>query len=156
MKKQYIETTASYLFVLLFLYAAVSKLVDFQNFRVQLGQSPLLTANAGFFAIMVPILEILISGMLLHPRWRLAGMYAAFSLMVMFTAYIIAILRFSDYVPCSCGGILQKMHWNTHLIFNIFFVLLAATAIIIHPDPDKENKSFAAANKAMPKTFKKE
>src|ERR1700676_2109270 len=95
MKKNIVELTASYLFVLLFLYAAVSKLIDFQKFRVQIGQSPLLTAYAGFFAWLVPGLEILISIILLINRWRLAGLYAAFSLMVMFTTYIITILQFS-------------------------------------------------------------
>ncbi len=65
------------------------------------------------------------------PRLCLAGLYAAFSLMTMFTAYIVAILRFSDYVPCSCGGVLQNMTWNQHLVFNIAFVLLALTGIIL-------------------------
>ena len=34
------------LYILLFVYAAVSKLLDFENFQVQLGQSPLLSAFA--------------------------------------------------------------------------------------------------------------
>ena len=35
-----IVQTASCLYILLFVYAAVSKLLDFENFRVQLAQSP--------------------------------------------------------------------------------------------------------------------
>lgn len=50
------------LYVLLFVYAAVSKLLDFENFRVQLGQSPLLSAFAGLIAWMVPVIELLIAG----------------------------------------------------------------------------------------------
>jgi predicted transporter len=139
MKKNMVELTASYLFVLLFLYAAVSKLIDFQKFRVQLGQSPLLTAYAGWFAWIVPGLEIMISVMLLSNRLRLSGLYAAFSLMVMFTTYIIAILQFSDYIPCSCGGILSGMHWSAHLIFNSIFTLISATAILIYPRDSRLN-----------------
>ncbi len=120
------------LFILLFVYAAVSKLLDYEKFRVQLGQSPLLTAFAGWVAWIIPAAEILVSLLLATRRWRLVGLYAAFSLMVMFTAYIIVILNFADYVPCSCGGILQNMGWDTHLIFNSVFVLFALTGIILH------------------------
>jgi hypothetical protein len=32
--------------IILFTYAAISKLIDFENFQTQLGQSPLLSAYA--------------------------------------------------------------------------------------------------------------
>ncbi len=53
--------------------------------------------------------------------------------MVMFTAYIVLITRFSDYVPCSCGGVLEKLSWDQHLVFNIGFVVLGFMAIVIYP-----------------------
>jgi uncharacterized membrane protein YphA (DoxX/SURF4 family) len=146
MKKNTLELWVSSAFVLLFLYASISKLIDFQKFKVQLSQSPLLTAHAGFFAWFVPSLEIVISIMLLNPRWRLPGLYGAFSLMVMFTSYIIAILKFSDYVPCSCGGILSGMRWGTHLLFNVLFILIAATGILLSPNRS-EIKSFVATDR---------
>ncbi len=128
----------SALFILLFVYAAASKLIDYQKFRIQLGQSPLLTAFAGRVSWIIPSLETIISIMLAFPRFRLFGLYASFSLMVMFTAYIIAITKFSDYVPCSCGGVLQNMSWNQHLVFNIAFVVLALIGIIIHSKQPSE------------------
>ena len=119
------------LFILLFVYAAVSKLSDYEKFRVQLGQSPLLTASAGTVAWAVPAVEIVLSGMLLFQKTRLIALYGCFTLMVMFTAYITAILNFSDFVPCSCGGVLEKLGWRDHLVFNIVFMLLAAMAILL-------------------------
>jgi hypothetical protein len=113
------------------MYAAASKLFDFQKFRVQLGQSPLLTAFAGWVAWIVPSVEIGISVMLAITRLRLTAFYLSFSLMTMFTAYIIAITKFSDYIPCSCGGILQSMSWGRHLVFNICFVLLSGAAVLL-------------------------
>ena len=129
--KSIIVNSICLLYVLLFIYAAVSKFLDFENFQVQLGQSPLLSAFAGWVSWGVPITEILIAIVLLFPRYRLVGLFAAFSLMVMFTTYIIIILNFSSFIPCSCGGILEKMSWTQHLIFNIVFVLLAAAGILI-------------------------
>jgi uncharacterized membrane protein YphA (DoxX/SURF4 family) len=121
-----------FLFILLFVYAAASKLLDYQKFRVQLGQSPMLTAFAGWVAWLVPAVEIIISVMLAVPRWRLPGLYAAFSLMVMFTAYIIAITQFSEYVTCSWGGVLQNMGWNQHLVLNVLFIVSGLLAIVFH------------------------
>src|SRR5438045_1263366 len=141
MKRATIVEVISALFILLFVYAATSKLIDYQKFRVQLGQSPLLTAFAGWVAWIIPSVEIIISIMLAFPKFRLFGLYASFSLMVMFTAYIIAITKFSDYVPCSCGGVLQKMSWNQHLVFNIGFVLLLLMAIILYPKQLVESKT---------------
>lgn len=133
----------SALLIFLFIYAAISKLLDYQKFQVQLSQSPMLTAFAGWVSWIIPFLEIIISIMLAFRKFRLFGLYASFSLMVMFTAYIIAITKFSGYLPCSCGGVLENMSWDQHLVFNIVFVVLGLTGIIIHyKQPNKESASF--------------
>lgn len=141
-KREILVQTISCLLVLLFVYAAGSKLMDYTKFRVEIGKSPLLTAFAAPVAIAVPVIELIIALLLSFTRTRLLGLYASFTLMVLFTAYIFYILRFSPYVPCSCGGVLQKLNWTTHLWFNLFFVLLAALGVLIFPylDPSKNNK----------------
>lgn len=127
--KTVVITVITYAFVLLFTYAAVSKLLDFENFRVQLAQSPLLSAYAGMVSYGVIALELLISLLLLIPQTRKAALYASFVLMVAFTVYIYLILNYSDFVPCSCGGILEKLGWKEHLVFNIIMVGLACIAL---------------------------
>lgn len=131
--KKAVATITSYAFSLLYLYAAASKLLDYENFRVQLGQSPLLSAFAGPVSWAVPAIEIIISIMLLSEKFRTAGLFLAFGLMAMFTAYIYIMLNYSSYVPCSCGGVLEKMTWDQHLIFNLGFVILGAVAILVKP-----------------------
>ena len=132
-----------FLFILLFVYAAVSKLTDVQKFTVQIGQSPLLTNIAGFTAWFIPIVEIGVALLLAWPRSRLYGLYGAFALMVMFTVYIIAILSFSEHIPCSCGGVLEKMGWTEHLIFNIVFLALAAIGILLLTPPHYQREDLA-------------
>lgn len=119
-------------YILLFVYAAVSKLLDFENFEVQLGQSPLLSVFAWWISWIIPSLELLTVFLLILPRFRILGLFATLSLMTMFTVYIFIILHFSSFVPCSCGGILEKMSWNTHLIFNVFCILCSVTALVLH------------------------
>jgi uncharacterized membrane protein YphA (DoxX/SURF4 family) len=118
------------LYALLFMYAAASKLLDFENFQVQLGQSPLLSAFAWWVSRFVPIIEFGIVLLLSVPKWRYFGLFASLGLMSMFTSYIFIVLHFSSFVPCSCGGILEKMSWNAHLVFNIAFVVLAILALV--------------------------
>lgn len=119
-----------YLYVFMLVYAATSKLLDFENFKIQLGQSPLLSSFADWITILVPVSEFIIASLLLIPKFRFIGLFTSYFLMVLFTAYIYIILNYSAFVPCSCGGILEKMTWNQHLIFNIIFIFLAVFAIL--------------------------
>jgi hypothetical protein len=134
MKRRIVIEIIVFLFVVLFLYASFNKLLDYQKFSVQIGQSPLLTGFGNTLPWMVIAAEIIITVILVVPRLRLIGFFAAFSLMTMFTAYIVAILNFSDYVPCSCGGVLEKLGWTEHLIFNSVFVLLGLIGIVLEAD----------------------
>ncbi|MCL6460328.1 MAG: hypothetical protein I4O51_00450, partial [Flavobacterium micromati] len=84
----------SYLFILLFVYSAVSKVLDFQNFQVQLAQSPLLTAFTTFISYAVLIVEFTIALLLSIPKTRTIALYLAFGLMFQFTLYIYIILNY--------------------------------------------------------------
>lgn len=144
MKKETLVEIICLLFVFLFMYASVSKLIDVEKFQVQISQSPLLTNYAWWISWIVPSAEILISILLVIRRSRTIALHAAFGLMAIFTTYIIAILLFSENVPCSCGGILDKMGWNEHLIFNIMFVILGFVGIMLsislHQTADKKDQ----------------
>ncbi|WP_312297843.1 MauE/DoxX family redox-associated membrane protein [Chryseobacterium sp.] len=123
--------TVSCFFILLFVYASVSKLLDFENFQIQIAQSPLLSAYAGGISYAVIIVELIIVLLLTFPSRRLIGLYLSTALMSAFTIYIFLILNYSDFVPCSCGGILEKMGWTEHLIFNILCVVIGGLSVLI-------------------------
>jgi len=117
------------LYILLFVYAAMNKSLDFEKFQVQLAQSPLLSAFAQWVSWTVLIVEFSLVFFLLFPKTRIKALYTGFCLMVMFTAYIFIMLNYSSFLPCSCGGILEKMSWQQHLLFNIFFVMIGGIAL---------------------------
>jgi uncharacterized membrane protein YphA (DoxX/SURF4 family) len=129
--KKWIVEIICIAFALLFIYTAVSKLLDFEKFRAVIGQSPLITGFAAPLSILVPVSEIVIGAMVLIPRYRTKGLYASFAMMMMFTAYIIVLVTLSDQVPCSCGGVIAKMTWDQHLYFNIFFMILALVGMLL-------------------------
>ncbi|MBO9572870.1 MAG: hypothetical protein J7497_11810 [Chitinophagaceae bacterium] len=139
MKKLLIEIAAS-LLVILFIYAGLSKLLNYSEFRFQLGRSPYIASMAGFVAWFMPAAEIISALFLVLKKTRLIGFYASFLLMVLFTGYIYAMLNYSPYLPCSCGGVLSMMSWTQHLYFNVFFVLVSAAGALLMSKPEQINK----------------
>lgn len=127
--KKVIIESISMLFILLFVYASISKLLEFKDFQTQLGQSPLLGAFAIPISYSVIGIELITSLFLAIEKTRKWALYLAFMLMIMFTTYIVIILNFTTFTPCSCGGVLESLGWTEHLIFNIVFIILAIIAI---------------------------
>jgi uncharacterized membrane protein YphA (DoxX/SURF4 family) len=119
------------LIIALFVYAATSKLFDYYNFQFGLSESPFIAPFAPILSWAVPAGELIIAGMLVIPALRLAGLYASFLLMSLFTIYIAAMLLSGSDIPCSCGGILEDMSWSAHIVFNGTFVVLAGYGIYL-------------------------
>lgn len=117
--------------IILFLYTGVAKIMDYSVFKKQLADSPILSWAATPVAVLLPVLEFLIVLMLVIPRWRLKGLYSSFILMTGFTAYITAMFIIAPEMPCSCGGIIELLSWQGHLIFNSVFVILNGLAIYL-------------------------
>ena len=130
--QRFIVQATELIFVLLFVYAAISKILDAEQFRLELGKSPLLSNYGDLIALGIPSLEIATSIFLLIPRTKFLALHGALSLMVAFTTYIFLILNFTNHIPCSCGGVLDQLGWTEHLIFNLFFISLAILALLIY------------------------
>lgn len=131
MKAKTFAEAISIVFIILFLYTAISKLTDYQVFKEQIAQSPLLSPISKIIAWALPVIEILVAMLLFLPRFRLYGLYASLSLMIIFTLYIGAIMTFSAEIPCSCGGILAGLNWAQHLFLNIVLTGLSALGILL-------------------------
>lgn len=127
--KAIIVETISLLFIMLFLYTGISKLMEYGVFKEQIAENPILAPVASFIAWSLPLTEFLVSLLLIIPRWRLKGLYASLALMIAFTIYIVAIMMFYKELPCSCGGIISLLSWNGHLIFNSVFILMAYVGV---------------------------
>jgi len=136
---EWISEIITFLLILLFVYASVSKILDFENFRTEMGQSPLLTKISHIVAPVVIVIELLISIMLTSRKTRRWALLMSFALMTIFTTYIVVVFNFTHYIPCSCGGILGKLGWTEHILFNALFVAMAAAGFLIIPCPIRSN-----------------
>lgn len=142
MTKERIVDIIAFLFILLFMYTAVSKLLRFEYFRGVIEQTMELKPFAVLIQWAVPVGEIIASIMLAIGRFRLKGLFGAMILMFFFTTYVAWILGFSKQLPCACGGVIEAMGWRAHLIFNGGFTILALIGIWL----EKKAKSKSAVS----------
>ena len=131
-KRTRITTFISIFFILLFCYAAISKIMDFEKFQIQIKDSPLLGSFSEILPVSIIVIELVLVGLLCYQKTRNTGLLGSFILMLFFTGYIAHMLLTSENLPCSCGGILEKMSWTQHLYFNIGCAVLAAIALGIN------------------------
>jgi uncharacterized membrane protein YphA (DoxX/SURF4 family) len=126
------EELFSFCLILLFVYTASSKLLDFNQFKVEMYDQTLPHRIATLLIWLLPGVEISVSLLLLFEKTRLAGFYASGILIVLFTGYIgLVLLNYFGRVPCSCGGVIKALGWRLHLVFNLFFLLLSLLGIYV-------------------------
>ena len=128
--KKRISTFISIFFILLFCYAAISKIMDFEKFKIQIKDSSLLGSFSEILPVSIIVIELVLVGLLCYQKTRNTGLLGSFILMLFFTGYIAHMLLTSENLPCSCGGILEKMTWKQHLYFNIGCAVLAILALV--------------------------
>jgi hypothetical protein len=122
-KFQKIVAEAIYLFLIAFFcYTAVNKMINIESFRTNLIKTSLFDIkNAEWFSIVVIVWELAIVLILLF--YKKIGLLSFCFTMLFFTLYI-SFLKFKGlYEVCGCGGILNGLKYEYHLIINIFLML---------------------------------
>jgi len=115
-----------YLLFALFAYASFSKLTDFDLFVNNLDKSPFFIGlNTALLAGLLICSELIIMLFIFFEKTCRLGYFLSFLLFFLFTGYIFLILKFSPYIPCSCGGLIDKLSWVQHIYFNILFMLIS-------------------------------
>lgn len=152
MKKSTIVEIKCCLLSCLFIYASISKISDYKEFIIQLKKSPFISGFASYITWFLPVVEILIALLLNLNKYRLTGLYFSLFLLSLFTSYLIAMLSFSYYIPCSCGGLISKLSWNEHIVFNIFFMIINIVAILLLSDQSINTIQNNCMQQGKPKT----
>jgi len=132
MTRKIIVEVISALLILLFLYTSLSKWLDFGTFTNDMNNQPFPNWMTPYLVWIIPVSEILIVLALLFEKTRLTGFWASVVLMTLFTIYTaLVLLHVFNRIPCSCGGVIKKLTWNQHLIFNLFFTGISIAAIVL-------------------------
>lgn len=118
------EVTSA-LLILLFSYTGIMKLIDHDNFQGVLSQSDLLGKWAQILAWVIPVVELITVLLLFITRTKIIGLSICIVLMCVFTFYVFYMIVFMPHLPCNCGGVIKLMSWREHLVFNVFFTMIA-------------------------------
>ncbi|WP_052496198.1 MauE/DoxX family redox-associated membrane protein [Pedobacter lusitanus] len=132
MRRENVLRIISAVIALLFFYTAISKLIELTQSKSEMINQVFPVAIALVLVWAVPLTELFVVGLLLYQPLRLKGFYASLILLSAFTIYIaITMTGTFGRIPCSCGGILKHMSYQTHLIFNLFFLIVTGAGIFI-------------------------
>lgn len=122
MKKPLLVKFITSLLILLFTYTALSKLLDYRGFVRSLSESPLIHKGADTIAWLLPVAEQVVVLLLFFEQSRRAGLIASLTLLVLFTVYLLYMILFVADLPCNCGGVISRLSWKEHVLFNLFFI----------------------------------
>jgi hypothetical protein len=114
-----------YLFLIAFFcYTASNKMINLYSFRTNLIKTSLFSQEtANVFSIFIIILEYLVVLVLL--LYKKIGVLIFSVIMLIFTLYI-SYLKFRGlYEICGCGGILNGLSYNYHLLINISLIIIS-------------------------------
>jgi putative oxidoreductase len=139
MNRSKIVEVISALFILLFVYTAISKIREYYTLELILKDYPLIGAFSSVISWALPATELIVALLLFIPRTKLLGLYCSAILMSLFTIYLGYILTFESKKPCTCGGMLQELSWPQHLIFNSLFILFAIWGIKLLKNKSPKN-----------------
>lgn len=118
--------------IFLFCYTAFSKLAAFEKYQIDMGNQPIPEIYKQWLIYFIPLAEVVVSGLLVRTRTRLAGLFLSSCLMMMFTLYVFFVIAgVFDKRPCTCGGVIERLKWEQHFVFNLFFLVLAIIGFVL-------------------------
>jgi len=120
------------LFIALFIYTAINKIITQESFETTTSKIPLIGMFSHTISWMIPAIEIIIAVTLILPVTKKAGLCASLLLMSIFTIFLVYMVLSGNELPCSCGGIISRLTWNQHILFNIGFIILAITGLKLY------------------------
>lgn len=121
-----IITATTVALTFLWVYAAMSKVLNYEQSRMQMMNQVFPAMINAVLLWVIPITELFIAGLLLFSKSRTAGLILSAILLFLFSGYVLLVmLNVFGRIPCSCGGIISKLSWGQHLVFNLTFLALA-------------------------------
>ncbi|SKB76037.1 hypothetical protein SAMN05660841_02184 [Sphingobacterium nematocida] len=113
------------------LYTATKKVMDFRAFVAHIETLSIGAGELNYsLAAFIVFIEYGLAFMLLFDPLKRWLYWSIGGLMLLYSAYIYAILNFAITLPCSCQGAFKSLSWQQHYLVNLV-VLLAAVGILL-------------------------
>jgi hypothetical protein len=141
-KNKTISTLIIIALLLLWIPVSMDKLLNFGTFKAGILRQPFSDGLGNVLIYTLPVLEITIVLLLINESWITLGLWLSTLLMAAFTGYIgVALLGAWEQLPCGCGSVISGLSWNQHFWFNLFFLLLSITGILLQRNLQRSDGS---------------
>lgn len=130
-KKNLITEIIIFLLLLMWAYTFVSKVLDFDTFRRQINGAYLLSSLGSPLPYLLQVLHLSLVVLLIKKSWRKIGLITSLSLLVLYTGYLIYILKFAPSIPCSCISLYSGFIWEDQLLVNFAVMVLNIIGLIM-------------------------
>lgn len=127
--------------ILLWLLAGIPKVMDIATFSKQLERMPYIGWMHGVISWSLPVIMLLAAVLLAIPKTKLYGLYLSLGLLIAFGVYIVSVLAFSDFVPCTCAGIRINIAWKEHLLICGIGIVLTSLVIWMEKRNNKDTSN---------------
>jgi len=147
-RKRQILEAIYILLIILWSYAAVTKLSNMEKSRMEMLNQIFPNWMAEILTWLVPVIELILALLLLFKKTRRRALVGSLLLLIAFTGYVgLVMTGMFGRVPCSCGGILAGMGHAAHLVFNLFYTGIAAVGLYLQREAFSCFKNFSQKRK---------
>jgi hypothetical protein len=139
-KNVLVTEVIAYFFVVVFIYSALRKLLDFKLYKDMLifnlqnlkfiKLSALNEILKWTLAIIIA-LEVIAASLLILSRHRITGLYFSFGVMLIITIYLLVILHFDHNMTIFFGGVIPHLLFFGHLIVSMGLIFVAMAGILL-------------------------
>ncbi|WP_353151561.1 MauE/DoxX family redox-associated membrane protein [Chryseobacterium sp.] len=128
--KNIISELIIFILILVWAYTFASKIFDFDTFNRQIKGAYLLSAGGSVLPYILQAVHLGIVILLLNKSWRRLALITSLFVLIIYTAYLIYILKYAPSIPCSCIAVFRGMNWQDQLYFNFIALIINIIGLI--------------------------
>lgn len=116
----------------LYMYTGWAKFMNISTFIRGNSKIPHLGQYAKLIGYGIPALEIVLAILLVIPVYRIKrfALWTSTLLMVVFTVYLSLMVKLAENKLCHCGGVIESMGWEAHIVFNSIWLIAGIFALV--------------------------
>ncbi len=121
-----------YSYAFLYMYTGWAKFMNLSTFIRGNSKIPHLGQYAKLIGYGIPSLEIVLAILLVIPVYRIKrfALWTSTLLMAVFIIYLSLMVKFAENKLCDCGGVIESMGWEAHIVFNSIWLIAGIFALV--------------------------
>lgn len=121
-----------YSYAFLYMYTGWAKFMNLSTFIRGNSKIPHLGQYAKLIGYGIPSLEIVLAILLVIPVYRIKrfALWTSTLLMAIFIIYLSLMVKFAENKLCDCGGVIESMGWEAHIVFNSIWLIAGIFALV--------------------------